>query len=127
MVGTYSINLFTSIDFHTPLPKPSLIDVLTCPLSVLLCLSSLPLRRSYVNHDLWQPLLEDDRSESHRFNKVGFLSQITFSWLNNLFRIGRLHIFDLQHIPSTSQSETAEVASSLKVRLKVLVHPTWVP
>ncbi|GAB4840563.1 hypothetical protein Ancab_021333 [Ancistrocladus abbreviatus] len=93
------------------------VDLLGCPFSIFLCLNTVPLFRTRKHHDLDHPLLQEKKENSskdvHGFSNAGIWSQLTFSWLNPLFEIGKAQKLELRCIPSVHQSETAKDASSL--------------
>ncbi|XP_020978056.1 ABC transporter C family member 6-like [Arachis ipaensis] len=56
---------------------------------------------------------DDDDDDGENFTTAGIWSQLTFRWLNPIFRKGRVQKLELAHIPEVPHSETAENASSL--------------
>ncbi|XP_021854515.1 putative ABC transporter C family member 15 [Spinacia oleracea] len=113
LVTYYIITHLTSIDLN--IPKAEFVDFLGFPLSLFLCFNGV-YGCSY-EHELEQPLLPPEQESSTKelsdFRNSGFWSKIAFSWLNPLFRLGRIQQLVLADIPSVPQSETAENASSV--------------
>ncbi|QHO49776.1 hypothetical protein S83_001605 [Arachis hypogaea] len=56
---------------------------------------------------------DDDDEDGENFTTAGIWSQLTFRWLNPIFRKGRVQKLELAHIPDVPHSDTAENASSL--------------
>ncbi|KAH9603708.1 hypothetical protein KSS87_007459, partial [Heliosperma pusillum] len=101
-------------------PKAEFIDFLGLPLSVLLCLNvtlSICGGKKRNEHELEKSLLPPQiksvEKEKLSYTNSGIWSKVTFSWLNQLFRVGRIQLLELSDIPPVPQSETAENASSL--------------
>ncbi|MED6118936.1 hypothetical protein PIB30_007441 [Stylosanthes scabra] len=55
--------------------------------------------------------LEEDEDEN--FTNADIWSQLTYRWLNPIFRKGRVQKLELGHIPDVPHSKTAENASSI--------------
>ncbi|KAM7273630.1 hypothetical protein ACFE04_028294 [Oxalis oulophora] len=121
VVAVYQIRQFNSMELPVSLPEPTLADFASLPLLIFLCFNALPIscarRRDDNVDELESPLLQDkdDKSpgESSNYSNAGIWSKITFRWLNQLFKIGRTHKLELNHVPSIPQSQTAEKASTL--------------
>ncbi|WRX13199.1 ABC transporter-like [Theobroma cacao] len=115
-VAVYVIHHFKSSKLPYPLPEADIVDIASLPLLLMLCLC-LPLAWIRKNSDLEHPLLhkEDENSskEDSTFTNAGIWSQLTFRWLNPLFKSGRIEKLELHHIPSVPESETADNASLL--------------
>eukprot|EP00257_Ricinus_communis_P003154 XP_002515003.2 putative ABC transporter C family member 15 [Ricinus communis] len=117
-VSIYFITHFSSIQLPNPLPKPNIVEFISFPFSILLCCLALRFSCSTrIGTGLKQPLLQEERKrvlkDSSSFTTAGIWSQITFQWLNPLFRRGRIQKLELSNIPLVPQSETAKCSSSL--------------
>ncbi|KAK3013142.1 hypothetical protein RJ639_008565, partial [Escallonia herrerae] len=123
LIFSYVLTHFKYTQLPNFLPEANIVDIAAFPLSILLCLNALPLpirsNKKY-NDGLYsteEPLLqkddENDSSVTAAFSNAGVWSQLTFKWLNPLFKKGRTQKLDLPDIPSIPRSETAEQAASL--------------
>lgn len=114
-LSIYAITLLKSMDLPTFLPEPTIVDFTSLPLAIVLCFSaSLPSSYTRKHKDIVEPLLQkENRNSSAGFTNAGIWSQVTFQWLNPIFKRGRIQKLELPHIPSVPQSETAEDASLL--------------
>lgn len=114
------INYFNLIELPKFLPLANIVHIGSFPFSILLCFNALLVGSMKTHTEIEQPLLHDKDAETlstnwgdDPFSKAGILSQITFMWLNPLFRMGRSQKLEFTHIPSIPQSETADNASCL--------------
>uniref|UniRef100_A0A2C9USP1 ABC-type xenobiotic transporter n=1 Tax=Manihot esculenta TaxID=3983 RepID=A0A2C9USP1_MANES len=116
-VSIYLINRFSSIELPDPLPETNISDFVSLPLSVLICFNALIFSGNTKSRSgLEHPLLQEEHNDVLKvssFTCAGVWSQLTFQWLNPLFRRGRIQKLELSHIPLVPQSETAKSASSL--------------
>lgn len=149
-VFLYSVSLlsqilihFQSKEFPIFLHKPEIVDFASYPFALLLCCNAMPFisictkTNDEIRHLLLHKEKEVHSKEIGGFSNAGIWSQLTFSWLNPLFKMGRIQKLDLTHIPFVPQSETAANASSLlKESLvkqkteasslpKALIHAIW--
>ncbi|XP_022878207.1 ABC transporter C family member 3-like isoform X2 [Olea europaea var. sylvestris] len=117
LVSVYILSLCRSIEISNFLPEANIIDFGSLPLSILLCFNALPNNSAHKHNTTTQPLLQKEleEKEKHRdaFSDAGIWSQLTFRWMNPLFRKGRCEKIELEHIPSIPESETADEASAL--------------
>ncbi|XP_059316383.1 putative ABC transporter C family member 15 [Lycium ferocissimum] len=100
------------------LPKANIIDFASLPLSIILCFNALPACSPKKNSETEQPLLQKEVNRhvfphDDAFSNAGIWSQITFRWLNPLFKKGHEEKLRVEHIPSIPHSETSNEASSL--------------
>ncbi|KAJ9169381.1 hypothetical protein P3X46_017584 [Hevea brasiliensis] len=119
-VSIYLITHFSSIELPNLLPETNIVDFISLPLSILLCFNALTFAfncNTKIQSGLEHPLLQEEHKselkDSASYTKAGICSQLTFQWLNPLFRKGRIQKLEFSHIPSVPQSETAKHASSL--------------
>ncbi|KAA8529726.1 hypothetical protein F0562_034174 [Nyssa sinensis] len=116
-VSLYLITHFKAIEVPGFLPEANIVNFTSFPLSILLCFSALTISCRKKHSDLKQPLLqkevENPSKRADAFSNAGIWSQVTFQWLNPLFKRGRIQKLELPHIGSIPQSETADKASSL--------------
>ncbi|XP_075660090.1 putative ABC transporter C family member 15 [Castanea sativa] len=116
-LSIYTIRHLKSIEFPSPLPEPNIVDFVSFPLAILLCFNAFPASCTRKHSDVVEPLLQEENETFHgedgAFTNAGIWSQLTFQWLNPIFRRGRVQKLELPHIPSIPQSETAENASLL--------------
>uniref|UniRef100_A0A7N2R1N5 ABC-type xenobiotic transporter n=1 Tax=Quercus lobata TaxID=97700 RepID=A0A7N2R1N5_QUELO len=111
----YTITHLKSIDFRSPFPEPNIVDFASFPFAILLCFNAFPTRCTRKHSDIVEPLLQKENESSlgddGAFTNPGIWSQLTFQWLNPIFKRGRVQKLELPHIPPIPQSETAEYAS----------------
>lgn len=119
-LGSSIIYLLTHlkyVEFPHFLPKATILDFASFTLSLIICCSALTVNYSKKDNELEKSLLQKESVCSSEddcgFISSGLWSQITFQWLNPLFKMGRNQKLELDHIPCLPQSETAEFASSL--------------
>ncbi|XP_062157642.1 putative ABC transporter C family member 15 [Alnus glutinosa] len=113
-LSIYAITLLRSMDLPIFMPEPNIVDFTSLPLALVLCFSAFPSSCTRKRSDIVEPLLrKENGSSSAGFTNAGIWSQVTFQWLNPIFKIGRIQKLELPHIPSVPQSETAEDASLL--------------
>ena len=116
-LSIYTIRHLKSIDFPSSLPEPNIVDFVSFPLAILLCFNAFPTSCTRKHSDVVEPLLQEENETFHgedgAFTNAGIWSQLTFQWLNPIFKRGRVQKLELPHIPSIPQSETAEYASLL--------------
>uniref|UniRef100_A0A5B6Z5V5 ABC-type xenobiotic transporter n=1 Tax=Davidia involucrata TaxID=16924 RepID=A0A5B6Z5V5_DAVIN len=116
-VSLYLITHFKAIKVPSFLPEANIVNFTSLPLSILLCFSALTVTCRKKHNSIEQPLLQKDTENlskhSDSFSNAGIWSQLTFQWLNPLFKRGRIQKLELPHIPPIPQSETAHKASSL--------------
>jgi hypothetical protein len=113
-LSIYAITLSRSMDLPIFMPEPNIVDFTSLPLALVLCFSAFPSSCTRKRSDIVEPLLrKENGSSSAGFTNAGIWSQVTFQWLNPIFKIGRIQKLELPHIPSVPQSETAEDASLL--------------
>jgi hypothetical protein len=97
----------------------TVVDFACLPFCTIICLVVVAMRLSKANQkeDLdQQPLLlreDSDDSSRDRFSSSGWWSQLTFRWLNPVFKKGHKMRLELEHIPYVPQSETAEQSYAL--------------
>lgn len=104
-----------------PLPlQANTVEIVSLPFSLMISLSVVVIScttKPTSSRHLNQPFLQKEVGSLCRdldgFDNAGFWSRLTFQWLNPLFCTGRKQKLELGHIPSVSQSERAEHASSL--------------
>lgn len=117
LVSVYILSLCRSIEISNFLPEANIIDFGSLPLSILLCFNAFPNNSAHKHNTTTQPLLQKEleEKEKHRdaFSDAGIWSQLTFRWMNPLFKKGRCEKIELEHIPSIPDSETADEASAL--------------
>ncbi|KAK4429721.1 ABC transporter C family member 3 [Sesamum alatum] len=118
VVVFYILHRFESVEVPKFLPKANIIDVLSLPLSVLLCFSGLCKNTAKKMSNTTKPLLENQLGnnlghDSDPFSSAGIWSQLTFRWLNPLFVKGRHEKLQLGDVPPIPRSETADEAASL--------------
>lgn len=101
-------------------PQANTVEFASLPFSLVISVSVVVIScttKSSSSRHLHQPLLQKEIESLCRdldgFDNAGFWSRLTFQWLNPLFHTGRKQKLELGHIPSVSQSERAEHASSL--------------
>ncbi|XP_022944933.1 putative ABC transporter C family member 15 [Cucurbita moschata] len=132
-----------SMEIPRFLPKPTIVDCASFTLCLIICCTALTVSYSKNHNDLEKLLLQTENvcsSEDHGgFVSPGLWSQITFRWMNPLFKKGRIQKLELAHVPCVPQSETAEYASMLleeslertKIESsslpKAIVLATWKP
>ncbi|KAL4638735.1 hypothetical protein ACB092_03G167700 [Castanea dentata] len=113
----YTITHLKSIDFPSPFPEPNIVDFASFPFAILLCFNAFPTSCTRKHSDIVEPLLQKENESSlgddGAFTNAGIWSQLTFQWLNPIFKRGRVQKLELPHIPPIPQSETAENASLL--------------
>ncbi|KAM3202809.1 putative ABC transporter C family member 15 [Capsicum annuum] len=119
-VSLHLFNHCTNIFTKAPhfLPKPNIIDFVSLPLSILLCFNALPAFSPKKHSETEQPFLNKEVNKrvlkhDDAFSNAGIWSQITFRWLNPLFKTGHEEKLRVEHIPSIPHSETSNEASSL--------------
>jgi ABC-type multidrug transport system fused ATPase/permease subunit len=117
-LSIYTITRLKYIDLLNPLPQPNIVDFASFPLTILLCFNALPISCCTRKHNsIVEPLLQKENESSScddgAFTNAGIWSQLSFQWLNPIFKRGRVQKLELPHIPSVPQSETAENASLL--------------
>nr|XP_023872873.1 putative ABC transporter C family member 15 [Quercus suber]POE85287.1 abc transporter c family member 3 [Quercus suber] len=116
-LSIYTIRHLKSIDFPSPLPEPNIVDFVSFPLAILLCFNAFPTSCTRKHSDVVEPLLQKENETFHgddgAFTNAGIWSQLTFQWLNPIFKRGRVQKLELPYVPSIPQSETAENASLL--------------
>ncbi|CAN4123940.1 unnamed protein product [Withania somnifera] len=97
------------------LPKANIIDFASLPLSILLCFNALPACSPKNYSATEQPFLHKEVNRQHddEFSNAGIWSQITFMWLNPLFKKGHEEKLRVEHIPSIPHSDSSNEASSL--------------
>ncbi|KAL6602857.1 hypothetical protein ACP70R_043218 [Stipagrostis hirtigluma subsp. patula] len=86
---------------------------------LLLCALASLLRRSHGRHrdayngdGLSEPLIEEDKAvHTSELYQAGLFSQLAFSWLNPLLRLGRSKALDLADIPLIGGEDSAQHAS----------------
>ncbi|CAI9756349.1 unnamed protein product [Fraxinus pennsylvanica] len=117
LASVYILSLYKSIEISNFLPEANIIDFGSLPLSILLCFNALPNNSAHKHDMTTQPLLQKEleKQEKHinAFSDAGIWNQLTFRWLNPLFKKGCGEKIELEHIPSIPLSETADEASSL--------------
>ncbi|GAB2297789.1 hypothetical protein Dimus_031876 [Dionaea muscipula] len=125
LVSVYSMTHFTAITVDIHVSEAKFVDLLACPFSILVCFSALPSFRTRKHHELEDPFLEGNKEnfcqgkeentwqDAGGFSNAGVWSQLTFSWLNPLFKTGKAQRLESPHTPSVPLSETAENASCL--------------
>ncbi|XLR07617.1 hypothetical protein HN51_062541, partial [Arachis hypogaea] len=114
-------NNFEYLDFWNFLSEDdNIVSVVSLPMLLLLLCLNLCAREKQHNTDMEQLLVhpgeeedDDDDEDGENFTTAGIWSQLTFRWLNPIFRKGRVQKLELAHIPDVPHSETAENASSL--------------
>ncbi|XP_023512595.1 ABC transporter C family member 3-like isoform X2 [Cucurbita pepo subsp. pepo] len=113
----YLLTHLKSMEFPHFLPKATVIDFASFTLSLIICCTALIVNYHDKHNDLEKSLLQKENDSCSEddggFISPGFWSQITFQWLNPLFKRGRNQKLELVHVPSVPQSETAEYVSSL--------------
>ena len=113
----YTITHLKSIDFPSPFPEPNIVDFASFPFAILICFNAFPTSCTRKHSDIVEPLLQKENESSlgddGAFTTAGIWSQLTFQWLNPIFKRGRVQKLELPHIPPIPQAETAENASLL--------------
>lgn len=113
----YLLTHLKSMEFPRFLPKTTIVDFASFTLSLIICCTVLTVNYSKKHNDLEKSLLHKENVCSSEadggFFSPGLWSQITFQWLNPLFKKGKNQKLELAHVPCVPQSETAEHASSL--------------
>ncbi|KAM3753899.1 hypothetical protein ACB098_03G126900 [Castanea mollissima] len=113
----YTITHLKSIDFPSPFPEPNIVDFASFPFAILLCFNAFPTSCKRKHSDIVEPLLQKENKsflgDDSAFTNARIWSQLTFQWLNPIFKRGRVQKLELPHIPPIPQSETAENASLL--------------
>ncbi|KAM4120416.1 hypothetical protein ACJW30_03G129900 [Castanea mollissima] len=103
--------------FPSPFPEPNIVDFASFPFAILLCFNAFPTSCTRKHSDIVEPLLRKENESSlgddSAFTNARIWSQLTFQWLNPIFRRGRVQKLELPHIPPIPQSETVENASLL--------------
>ncbi|KAM3706104.1 hypothetical protein ACJW31_03G127800 [Castanea mollissima] len=103
--------------FPSPFPEPNIVDFASFPFAILLCFNAFPTSCTRKHSDIVEPLLQKENESSlgddSAFTNAGIWSQLTFQWLNPIFKRGRVQKLELPHIPPIPQSETVENASLL--------------
>ncbi|KAH7677213.1 Xenobiotic-transporting ATPase protein [Dioscorea alata] len=95
-----------------------IIDISSWPICLLLLYCAFDLARGD-NHqnssgaDLVQHLLFEEAKGKTELEKAGFLSMMTFSWINPLLNLGYLKPLVLEDIPSLSSDDIAAVAADV--------------
>ncbi|KAL6602856.1 hypothetical protein ACP70R_043217 [Stipagrostis hirtigluma subsp. patula] len=107
---------------------------------LLLCALASLLRRSHGHHrptsdddGLSEPLIDEDKAvHTSAFYRAGLFSQLAFSWLNPLLRLGRSKALDLGDIPLIGGEDSAQHASrkfaeawSRHMHDKARSHRSW--
>ncbi|XP_043687090.1 putative ABC transporter C family member 15 [Telopea speciosissima] len=97
--------------------EPNVAELVSFPLSLLLCVNAFCFSYNRRIPEIKDPLLQKEDNEVppdfETFSNAGIYSRLTFSWLNPLFRKGRTQKLELHHIPADPESETAEKSYSL--------------
>ncbi|KAG6601577.1 ABC transporter C family member 3, partial [Cucurbita argyrosperma subsp. sororia] len=113
----YLLTHLKSMEFPHFLPKATVIDFASFTLSLIICWTALIVNYHDKHNDLEKSLLQKENDSCSEYDggfiSPGFWSQITFQWLNPLFKRGRNQKLELVHVPCVPQSETAEYVSSL--------------
>lgn len=141
-----SLKLVKNSDFSVFLLEENIVDSVSLPMLLLLCLNALPnvcvkeqseIEQSLL-HKEYEPsstLVEEDQEEA--LTKASIWSKLTFRWLNPIFKMGRVQKLEYVNVPSVPQSETASSASSMleesirKQKLeggsltKAIIHSIW--
>ncbi|XP_062229045.1 ABC transporter C family member 8-like isoform X2 [Phragmites australis] len=86
---------------------------------LLLCVLDSLLRRSHGHHQdapnddgLSEPLIDKDKAVQYsELYRAGLFSQLAFSWLNPLLRLGRSKVLDLADVPLIAGEDSAQNAS----------------
>ncbi|XP_059633578.1 putative ABC transporter C family member 15 [Cornus florida] len=116
LVSLHLITYFKSIDVPNFLLEANIVDFVSSPLLILLGFNALPIsyskKDSDIEHSLLQKEVKNQSKNADAFTSAGIWTQLTFQWLNPLFKTGRIQKLELPHIPSIPQSETADQASS---------------
>ncbi|XP_039117615.1 ABC transporter C family member 8-like [Dioscorea cayenensis subsp. rotundata] len=95
-----------------------ILDISSWPICLLLLYCAFDLARgdSHQNSsgaDLDQHLLFEEAKVKTELEKAGFLSMMTFSWINPLLNLGYLKPLVLEDIPSLSSDDSAFVAANI--------------
>lgn len=113
----YLLAHLKAMEFPHFIPKATIVDFASFTLSFIICCTGLTVNYSKKHNDFEESLLQKENASSFEddggFISPGFWSQLTFRWLNPLFKRGRSQKLELAHVPCVPQSETAEYASSL--------------
>ncbi|GAB2220423.1 hypothetical protein Drorol1_Dr00008073, partial [Drosera rotundifolia] len=114
LVCVYLAARFASILVEVGLPRAKFVDILACPLSLLVWIAALGRFRTRKHHELEDPLLETEKENLRGvdgFDNAGVWSQLMLSWLNPLFEAGKARKLEISDVPSVPRCETAESAS----------------
>ncbi|KAL6602858.1 hypothetical protein ACP70R_043219 [Stipagrostis hirtigluma subsp. patula] len=86
--------------------------LLLCALASMLCRSHGHYRDAANDDGLSEPLIDKDRAvHTSELYRAGLFSQLAFSWLNPLLRLGRSKVLDLADIPLIGGEDSAQHAS----------------
>lgn len=104
----------------------NIVGAVSFPILLLLCINALPNVCTKEQSETEQRLLEEEfesstlgEEDEEAFTKASLWSLLTFTWLNPIFKIGRIQKLEHVHVPCVPNSETAAIASSM---LKESIH-----
>ncbi|XP_012851240.1 PREDICTED: ABC transporter C family member 9-like [Erythranthe guttata] len=118
LVVFFLLHRFEFLEIPKFLPKANVIDFASLPLCVVLCFNAIHNNIAKKTTDFSEPLLETRlensvENSSDPFSSAGIWSQLTFMWLNPLFKKGHCEKLELEDVPPIPPSESADEASSL--------------
>jgi hypothetical protein len=98
----------------------NIVGAVSLPILLLLCINALPNVCAREQSETEQSLLEEEfesstlgEEDEEAFTKASLWSLLTFTWLNPIFKIGRIQKLEHVHVPCVPHSETAAIASSM--------------
>ncbi|KAL7135023.1 hypothetical protein ABFS83_11G065400 [Erythranthe nasuta] len=118
LVVFFLLHRFDFLEIPKFLPKANVVDFASLPLCVVLCFNAIRNNIAKKTTDFSKPLLEtrlenNIENSSDPFSSAGIWNQLTFMWLNPLFKKGHCEKLELEDVPPIPPSESADEASSL--------------
>ncbi|KAL6006016.1 hypothetical protein ACLOJK_040061 [Asimina triloba] len=91
------------------------LDLALWPMNLLLLFRAIQLIRDLISSDtqyesLSEPLLAEEGENRTRYQKIGFVSHVAFSWINPLLRLGYSKKLEINDIPSLESADEARLA-----------------
>ncbi|KAK9060184.1 hypothetical protein SSX86_020888 [Deinandra increscens subsp. villosa] len=117
LVALMVLHYFESKNMDVFRSISNVINMVTLPLSIVLCCNGVTFCVTRKHKELEELLIQENGEESvgdtTAFTKAGIWKRVTFNWLNPLFELGRGQKLEFGHVPLIPESETAEEAAVL--------------